>query len=287
MNILSIPGFSEPMSSLTHLLAAVLALVGGYFLLRRGHGNSLRVFSLLLYTFALIFLFSMSGVYHLLDPEGGPRQVLQRLDHAAIWILIAGTFTPIHMILFRGAWRWGVLLLVWFIAITGLILEIIFFKQIAEWLSLSFYLGLGWIGIATSWHFRRSFAHTSIRWLWLGGLFYSLGGFLELLRWPVLIDGVFTAHELFHLFVIAGAWAHWVFTFRWAHYPTSRDIQFQVKVFPNGRHVAKAIGENLKIEAESLEQLRLQTKQKIPQCFASFTPEAIHLKFIHVETLSP
>ncbi|MDH5731356.1 MAG: hemolysin III family protein [Gammaproteobacteria bacterium] len=150
MNILSIPGFSEPMSSLTHLLAAVLALVGGYFLLRRGHGNSLRVFSLLLYTFALIFLFSMSGVYHLLDPEGGPRQVLQRLDHAAIWLLIAGTFTPIHMILFRGAWRWGVLLLVWFIAITGLILEIIFFKQIAEWLSLSFYLGLGWIGIATS-----------------------------------------------------------------------------------------------------------------------------------------
>ena len=103
----SIPfiGFSDPISSWSHLLAAPVAFLGGYFLFKRGRGNKVRLFALGLYTFSLIFLFSMSGVYHLLDRGGAARSVLQRLDYAGIWILIAGTFTPIHTILFRKAWR--------------------------------------------------------------------------------------------------------------------------------------------------------------------------------------
>ena len=107
MEIIPLPGFSEPFSSWTHLLAAGTALLGGYVLFTRGRGNALRIFSLLVFSFSLIFLFSMSGVYHLLEPGRAPREVFMHLDHSAIFVLIAGTFTPIHIILFRGPLRWG------------------------------------------------------------------------------------------------------------------------------------------------------------------------------------
>ena len=99
----------------------------------------MRLAALSLYSFALIFLFSMSGVYHLLAQAGDARAVLQRLDHAAIWVLIAGTFTPIHVILFRGPWRWLILTTVWVIGLLGLIFEAIFFTSFPQWLITSLF----------------------------------------------------------------------------------------------------------------------------------------------------
>ncbi|MDX1810858.1 MAG: hemolysin III family protein, partial [Gammaproteobacteria bacterium] len=267
MDTLPIPGFSDPFSSISHLLTAAVALVGFYFLFRKGRANASRVFALAVYTFSLVFLFSMSGVYHLLDPLYLPHLVFQRLDHAAIWILIAGTFTPLHMILFRGSWRWGVLFLVWTIAITGLTLEAVFFEDVPAWLSLSFYLGLGWIGVLTSWHFRRTFGDASIRYLWMGGLFYSVGGLLDFMKWPVIIPGVLGPHELFHIFVIIGAAYHWWFVYKWAHYPTRNRLTFEVSVFPDERYVAKAVGENLTIEAFSGDELKQKIRETVNQIF--------------------
>ncbi|NOZ52115.1 MAG: DNA-binding protein [Gammaproteobacteria bacterium] len=221
IDIIAIPGFSEPFSSASHLLAAGAAFAGLFYLCYKGRGNGVRLFALLVFSFTLIFLFSMSGVYHLLDPEYLPKKVFQRLDHAAILTLIAGTFTPIHIILFRDAWRWGVLFAVWAIAITGLVLEAVFFNVIPEWMSLGFYLALGWIGVLTSWHFKHQFGDKSIQLLWLGGLFYSLGALLELMRWPVVIPGIVGPHEILHVFVMLGALYHWRFVYKWAHYPTT------------------------------------------------------------------
>ena len=100
-----IPGFSEPFSSISHLMFAVAGFIGTFVLLRKGKGNDFRLMGLALYSFCLVFLFSMSGVYHLLERGHTPNYVLGILDYAGIYVMIAGTFTPFHIILFRGLHR--------------------------------------------------------------------------------------------------------------------------------------------------------------------------------------
>jgi channel protein (hemolysin III family) len=214
MEIYSIPGFSDPVSSLMHLLGAGVFAVLGFFLLRRGRGSAGRVLSLGIFVFTVIFLLSMSGVYHLLAPGGAGRMVLQRLDHAAIFTLIAGSFTPVHVILFRGFWRWGVLVLIWSLAITGLTLKVIFFESIPEWLGFLFFLGLGWVGLGSGIALWRRYGFTFIKPLVLSGAAYTLGGLLEFLRLPVVIPGVVGPHELFHVTVLVGIGFHGWFLFR-------------------------------------------------------------------------
>lgn len=213
METYSIPGFAEPVSSLSHLLSAGIFAVMGFFLLRRGRGSAGRLFALGIFVFSCVFLLSMSGVYHLLTPGGGGHQVLQRLDHAAIFALIAGSFTPVHSILFTGWGRWGVLLLIWVLATTGITLKVIFFDDIPEWLGLISYLGLGWIGLASGITLWRRYGTGLVRPLVYSGLSYTFGGLLEFLRMPVLIPGVIGPHELLHFGVLAGIGFHFRFLF--------------------------------------------------------------------------
>ncbi len=221
MDIYPIPGFSHPVSSLTHLLGAGVFAVLGVFLLRRGRGNIARILSLGVFAFTCVFLLSMSGVYHLLTPGGLGHNVLQRLDHAAIFALIAGSFTPLHVTLFRGLWRWGVLLLIWALAATGITLKVIFFSAIPEWLSLALYLGMGWIGLASGIALGRRHGFAFIKPLLFSGLSYTLGGLLEFLRWPVIVPGVLGPHELFHGAVLAGIGFHWRFLWVTLDHPQS------------------------------------------------------------------
>ncbi len=208
MDTYAIPGFAEPISSLTHLLSAGVFAVVGVFLLRRGRGDAARLFVLGVFVVCCVFLLSMSGVYHLLDSRGAAHRVLQRLDHAAIFAVIAGSFTPIHWILFTGWGRWGVLLLIWSLAITGITLKAIFFESIPEAVGLASYLGLGWIGLASGLALGRRYGFGLIRPLVYSGLSYTAGGLLEFLRWPVLIPGVLGPHEFLHIGVIAGIGFH-------------------------------------------------------------------------------
>src|ERR1700733_4157820 len=113
----------------------------------KGRGDLSRTISLGVFAFSTVLLLSMSGTYHLLTPGTTGRDVLQRLDHGAIFVLIAGTFTPLHVILFRGVWRWAPLLVVWTAAIAGVTLKSVFFNDMAEWVGLLFYLGMGWLGV--------------------------------------------------------------------------------------------------------------------------------------------
>jgi len=211
MTVYSIPGFAEPFNSILHLLAAVFFSVLAFFLVARGRGSTGRMFSLAVFAFSAVFLLSMSGVYHLLSMGGTGRVVLQRLDHAAIFLLIAGSFTPLHFIMFTGFWRWGILALIWAITIAGIALKVIFFDSIPEWLSLSVYLGLGWLGLLSGLLLARRFGISFIKPLVLSGLAYSLGGITEYFRWPVIIPGVIGSHELFHVAVIAGIGFQWYF----------------------------------------------------------------------------
>ncbi|ALS99957.1 PAQR family membrane homeostasis protein TrhA [Lacimicrobium alkaliphilum] len=211
MDVIDIPGFGDPFSSISHLLAALLALILGIGLIRQALGQPVRVVTVCIYVFTVVFLLSMSGVFHLLDPGTTGRAVLKRLDHAGIFLLIAGTFTPIHAIIFRGFWRWGFLTLIWGLAITGLTLKTIYFSDFAEWLGLLFYIGLGWMGIASAYLTHQMHGFGIIRPLFFGALAYTLGATLDFLRVPVLIPGVLGPHELFHIAVLAGIAWHWKF----------------------------------------------------------------------------
>jgi len=213
MPIHSLPGFADPFSSIVHLVGALAFAVLAFFLIARGRGRAGDIVALAIFAFSVVFLLSMSGVYHLLAAGGSGRMVLQRLDHAGIFLLIAGSFTPVHGILFTGFWRWGVLALIWALAIAGITLKVIFFDSIPEWLGLSFYLGLGWCGLLSGFLLARRFGFSFIKPLFYSGLAYSLGGVADFLHGPALLPGVIGPHELFHVAVITGIGLHWRFVY--------------------------------------------------------------------------
>jgi len=207
--IISIPGFSDPFSSMTHLFAATFFLLLGVRLIASSPVRGAKNVSLYVFVFSVVFLLSMSGVFHLLSPNSSGREVLQRLDHAAIFILIAGSFTPTHILLFKGWQRWLVLVFVWLAAITSITLKTIFFHEMPEWFSLILYLGLGWVGTLSAYLIHHHQYRGLNRFLALGALAYTVGAVLEFSRYPVVVAGVIGSHEIFHLFVIAGISMHW------------------------------------------------------------------------------
>ena len=211
MNVISIPGFSDPFSSLSHLLAAFIFFLYGIRLIGLARGHRAYLIAVSVFVFSVVFLLTMSGVFHLLDHKGLARLVLQRLDHAAIFALIAGTFTPVHVILFKGFWRWGFLIIIWGLAIIGITWKSLFFNDLAEWLGLMFYLGLGWAAIFSAYLTHRLHGFEVIKPLLYGGLAYTLGASLEFLQMPVIISGMIGPHELFHIAVLAGIAWHWQF----------------------------------------------------------------------------
>lgn len=222
----------------------------------------------------------MSGVYHLLEPGEMPRHVLRHLDHAGIWFLIAGTFTPMHIILFRGWKRWGVLVPVWIITVTGITLEMIFFNNIPEWLTLSFFLFLGWIGVISIWTFKKYYPEGKYRYIGIGGFAYTLGAVMEFTRWPVLWSGVIGPHEIFHVFVLIGAGSHWLFIFKNAHRPKARILIIHTKEFvKTGKF--QAIGENelIDISANSLDELHQLIEKWVDENFhIEMKPKEVNLK---------
>ena len=209
--MLAVAGFSDPVSSISHLGGAVVFAFLAATLLRRGGGDRLRMISLSVFAVSCVLLLGLSGVYHLLSPDTAGRAVLKQLDHAAIFVLIAGSFTPVHVILFRGVWRWGTLAAIWGAATAGVIFKTVYFDVMPEWLGLTMYLGLGWIGVFSAaalarrhgWHFIQPV-------LW-GALAYTVGALAEFLRWPLLLSGILGPHEIFHLAVLAGISFHWKF----------------------------------------------------------------------------
>jgi len=230
----------------------------------------------------------MSGVYHLLEPGGTPRGVLQRLDHSGIWMMIAGTFTPIHVILFRGLSRWLVLFVVWSIAITGLTLEVVFFQTFPEWLSLGLYLTLGWLGAGTYILYRKTYDDRLERFLVYGGVAYSVGGIFEFFRWPVLISGVAGPHEVFHFLVILAASFHAKLIYEISPIFITKKLTLRVK--ERGEHEAfiVATSEHLRIELKNKENLRERIAEELSSRYRKpWLPEAVRVKTEQENFLNP
>lgn len=211
MEVYSMLGFEEPVDSLSHLFGAVFFLCLTIFLLRSSGVYRKHFIPITIFGFSCVFLFSMSGVYHLLPIEGTGRYILRVLDHAGIFILIAGTFTAVHGILFSGFMRWGFIALIWVLAIIGIVLGTVFFNSMPESLNLIIFLSLGWLGVISGILLIERKGIFFIRNFIFGGVFYTVGAILEFYRIPILINGVFGPHELFHFAVLFGTTFHWLF----------------------------------------------------------------------------
>ena len=171
--------------------------------------------SLVAFCMGAVFLLSMSGIYHMLSPESTAQTFVQRLDHSAIFVLIASSFTPAHTILFRGWGRVGaLLLLIWTIGVVGITLKMIYFHDMPRWLGLSLYVGMGWLGAFSCISLWRRYGFDFVQPLLWGGVAYSVGAAMEGLHWPVLISGVVQWHEILHVAVLIGLGCHWAFTFK-------------------------------------------------------------------------
>jgi channel protein (hemolysin III family) len=226
--IYSIPGFADPVSSLSHLIGAGVFAVLAPFLIRRAYGHPAHVAVLSVFAFGSVFLLSMSGVYHLLPYDWTGRIVMQRLDHAAIFVLIAASFTPPHGILFRGFQAWVPVVFIWLLAATGITLKTIYFTSLPEWIGVMIYLGFGWIGIFSGVALWRRFGFRFILPLLAGALAYTVGAILHMAHWPVVVPGVIGSHELFHLAVLVGVGCHWYFMTQiagWRETPADEDAE--------------------------------------------------------------
>ena len=207
----TLPGFNQPMSSMSHLIGALVYLVLSFILLRRAWRTRSTFWNAFLFAFAAVVLLSLSGVYHMFSPEGKPGRVMIRLDVAAIFFLIAATFTPIHGLLFTGWKRWGILIPLWIIAITGITLRTIFFDSIHLVVGTGIFLLMGWIGGLSSWFLWKKYGWAAVGPTLWGGIMYTIGAVGDAVGWPTIIPKVWGSHETFHFFVLAGLGFHWNF----------------------------------------------------------------------------
>jgi hemolysin III len=199
----------DPVNGLTHLAGVLLAVVGLGMLLATaasaGRVDQLVAFGI--FGLSLIALYLASSLYHLLplSPTGVAR--LRRLDHVAIFVLIAGTYTPFCLLALEGGWRWGLLALIWGLALCGVLLKLLWMGA-PRWLSVILYLGMGWIAVVAAPALLQAVPAAGMAWVLAGGLVYSAGALVYGFKRPNLIPGTFGFHELWHLFVVTGSACH-------------------------------------------------------------------------------
>ena len=199
----------EPVNSLTHWAAAVLALIGLIALLTVSWGTPVKVISVAIYGASLIFLFSASAAYHTVNRKDKVLEIFRKVDHAAIFLLIAGTYTPFCMLGFSGFWQWGILTIVWSLALIGIVVKI-FYIHSPRWLNAGIYVLMGWIGITAAGQIFTALPLWVIGWLVAGGVIYTMGAVVYSTKLFNFVPGVFGFHEIWHIFVMIAAAAHFV-----------------------------------------------------------------------------
>ena len=161
----------------------------------------------LLYGISLISLYTASTVYHWLPLSDEDGLMYRKIDHMMIYVLIAGTYTPICLISLRGPWGWSLLISIWILAIGGIVLKSISMK-IPRWISTAIYIIMGWLVVIAFYPLKNTVPFTGMIWLIGGGIFYTVGAVFYAKKWPKFNCKWFGFHELFHLFVIAGSVCH-------------------------------------------------------------------------------
>jgi len=199
----------EPVNSLTHWAGAVLGILGLIALLIVGWSTPAKIISLAIYGVSLIAMFSASATYHMVRVKDKALEVFRKVDHAAIFFLIAGTYTPFCINAMTGLWKWGMLSIIWLLALTGIIVKV-FYIRAPRWLNTVIYITMGWISVAAAGQILHALPVWVFVWLLIGGVIYTLGGVVYATKIFNFVPGVFGFHEVWHIFVLLAAIAHFV-----------------------------------------------------------------------------
>jgi hemolysin III len=203
----------EPFCGISHAAGALAAIAGMIVLLCFHRSQPERWIGFTIYGFSLIFLYTASTLYHSLRVGERACEWLQRLDHSAIFLLIAGTYTPVCLIMLRGAWGWSLLGVVYGIAVTGIILTLCW-KNLPNWLRVVLYVCMGWLAMVAFGPLRHALGTAGMCWLIAGGVIYSIGTIIYATDRPHLFNGKFSAHDLWHIFVLGGSACHYFVVLR-------------------------------------------------------------------------
>jgi hemolysin III len=199
----------EPVNSLTHWAGALLALAGLIALLVVGWDTPAKVISLTVYGLSLIAMFSASATYHMVRVRDRALEVFRKIDHSAIYLLIAGTYTPFCVNAFEGFWKWGMLAIIWSLALVGIVVKV-FYIRAPRWLNAGIYLLMGWLAVSAAGQMLAVLPAWVFGWLIAGGVIYTLGAVVYITRIFNFKPGVFGFHEMWHILVMLAAAAHYV-----------------------------------------------------------------------------
>lgn len=202
----------EPVNSLTHLVGAALAVVGTAVLVSQAVPDPWKTVSFSIYGVSLVLLFTASTLLHALPVAEGAQRRLRVLDHSAIFLLIAGSYTPITLVTLRhdyAGWAWTLFGLVWGFALLGVVFKLAWIGA-PRWLSTGLYLMMGWLALVGIVPLVGALERGGLLWLALGGLFYTVGAVIYGSKRPDPFPGTFGYHEIWHLFVLAGSACHYL-----------------------------------------------------------------------------
>ncbi len=199
----------EPVNSLTHWAGAILGLAGLIALLIVGWSTPAKVISLAIYGISLVAMFSASATYHMVRVKDKALEIFRKIDHAAIFLLIAGTYTPFCVNAFTGFWKWGMLSIIWSLAIIGIVVKV-FYIRAPRWLNAGIYVFMGWLCVTASRQLLAALPTWVFVWLIIGGVVYTLGAVVYSTKIFNFKPGVFGFHEVWHIFVLLAAAAHFV-----------------------------------------------------------------------------
>lgn len=199
----------EPFCGWSHLFGAALSVAALVVLLILARGRPWHIVSFAIYGAALIILYSASALYHSLWI--GPKAVdrFRRFDHCAIFLLIAGTYTPLCLVAIRGVWGWSLMGIEYGLMTIGIVLSLTP-KRLPSWLRVAIYICMGWLVMFAVPLVVQSIGSAAFGWLLAGGLFYSIGTVVFATDRPHLWPGKFMAHDLWHVFVLGGSACHFV-----------------------------------------------------------------------------
>jgi hemolysin III len=205
----------DPVSSASHLLTALWAVFATLVMLRLTARRPERLLPVVVYGVSMVLLFLASGTFHGLHydtPE--QKRFFQKLDMSAVYLLIAGTYTPVLAIVLTGAWRAWFLRMVWLMALAGVGCLWLLPKP-PHAAMVSFYLGIGWLGILPLPVYYRALGWRAMNYVWVGAAFYSAGAICELAEWPVIVPGWVQWHEVLHFCDTAASVTFFLFVVRY------------------------------------------------------------------------
>lgn len=207
----------EPGSAITHFIAMMLALLASTPLLIKAvlSGQPIVFTAMLVFISSMVLLYGASATYHSINACGRILRFFRKLDHMMIFVLIAGSYTPVCLVILGGRLGYTLLAVVWGVALLGMAVKA-FWITCPKWFSSVIYIAMGWLCLAVFGQLWNTLPKTAFLWLLAGGLIYTAGGIIYALKLPIFNakHRFFGSHEIFHLFVMAGSICHFIFMFR-------------------------------------------------------------------------